>query len=89
MNELILNDSYVLNPRVITINEILGHENELYMKWILISSVILVTYVIWRNFFIQSRYQKWLEAQGIDVDELAILPSLILLIVSLGYYGVV
>lgn len=59
------------------------------MKWILMASIILTVYVIWRNFFSNSKYQKWLNEHGIDVDEIAILPTIILLIISLAYYGVV
>jgi len=73
----------------ISIQEIIGAQNEVYMNLILLSSTILLIYVLWMNFFFNSKYQKWFESKNIDVHELAILPTVILVITTLSYKGMI
>ena len=88
-NEFVLNESFVLRPETVSIHDIIGANNEMYMNLILLSSVVLLSYVIWMNFFINSRWQAWMEAKSIDIHELQILPALILVITTLSYKGVI
>ena len=73
----------------ISIQEIIGAQNEVYMNLILLSSTILLIYVLWMNFFFNSKYQKWIESKSIDIHELAILPTVILVITTLAYKGMI
>lgn len=88
-SNFVLNDSYAWAPKTISINDIIGAYNEMYMNLILLSSSCIVAYVIWNNFFIKSKYQEWLDSHDIDLNELAILPTIVLLIVTLAYKGLI
>ena len=88
-NEFVLNDSYVLKPETVSLNDIIGANNEMYMNLIFLSSIVLLSYVIWMNFFVNSKYQAWLDGKHIDIHELAILPAIILVITTLSYKGVI
>lgn len=87
-NEFILNESYIIQP-TITIQDIIGAHNEVYMNLILLSSALLLSYVVWMNFFFNSKYQGWLDAKNIDIHELQILPAVVLVITTLSYKGVI
>ncbi len=86
---IILDDAYKLTNQAVSIQDIIGSQNEMYMNLILLSSSVLVAYVIWMNFFINSPYQKWLESKKVDIHELAILPVIILFITALSYKGMI
>jgi len=86
---LVLNDSYTLQSETVSIKDIIGQQNEIYMNFILLSSTILLFYVLWTNFLINSKYQKWMESKDIDIHELAILPTLVLVITTLAYKGMI
>lgn len=86
---MILDDAYKIAPHTTSIQDIIGQENEMYMNLILLSSSVLLVYVIWMNFFIHSKYQKVLDANNIDIHELSILPVLILVITTLSYKGMI
>lgn len=86
---MILDDAYKLASHTTSIQDIIGQQNEMYMNLILLSSSILLAYVIWMNFFINSKYQKALDANNIDIHELSILPVLILVITTLSYKGMI
>ncbi len=86
---IILDDAYKLTNQAVSIQDIIGTQNEMYMNLILLSSSVLVAYVIWMNFFIKSPYQKWLESKKVDIHELAILPVIILFITALSYKGMI
>ena len=73
----------------ISIQEIIGAQNEVYMNLIFLSSAIILIYVLWMNFFFNSKYQKWIESKSIDIHELAILPTVILVITTLSYKGMI
>jgi len=73
----------------ISIQEIIGAQNEVYMNLIFLSSAILLIYVLWMNFFFNSKYQKWIESKSIDIHELSILPIIILVITTLAYKGMI
>lgn len=88
-NDLILDDAYVLPQSTISTKDIIGAENEMYMNLILVSSAILFSYVIWMNFFFNSKYQGWLYSKNIDIHELSILPVIILVITTLSYKGMI
>lgn len=90
MNEndiVLLNEPFVLSQQTISIQDIIGAENAVYMNLILLSSACLFVYVIWMNFFFNSKYQKWLDSKSIDIHELAILPTIVLVITTLSYKG--
>ena len=86
---LVLDDTYIVTPNEITIREIIGAHNDVYMNLILLSSSILLSYVIWMNFFYNSKYQTWLNLNNIDIHELQILPVIVLVITTLSYKGVI
>jgi len=85
----ILDDSYKLTDKVVSIHDIIGANNAMYMNLILLSSSVILAYVIWTNFFINSKYQSWLESKSIDIHELAIFPTVVLVITTLSYKGVI
>lgn len=84
VNDEILN--YVPQDRIISINEIIGASAAMYMKLILLSSIILFLYVIYTNWILGTRFDV-LSKYNIDVHELAILPSVMLLGISAAYAG--
>jgi hypothetical protein len=88
-NVYMVNETYNTMPQTLSIHDIIGTQNEFYMNLILLSSSILLLYVIWMNFFINSKYQKWLEAHDIDIHELSILPTIVLVITTLAYKGMI
>lgn len=88
-NNLVLNDSFVPTQQTISIQDIIGAHNEVYMNLILLSSSVLLMYVIWMNFFFKSKYQKWLDSKEIDIHELSILPTIVLIITTLAYKGMI
>ena len=85
-NEEILN--YMPQDRIIRINEIIGASQAMYMKLILLSSIILFLYVIYTNWVLGTRFDV-LTKYNIDVHELAILPSVILVGISAAYAGII
>lgn len=72
--------------REIQINEIIGASAAMYMKIILLSSIIIFLYVVYNNWVLNTRFDV-LTKYNIDVHELAILPSVMLLGVSAAYAG--
>ena len=88
-NIIVLDDSYSLPPSSVSIHDIIGSQNEVYMNLILLSSAILFIYVVWMNFCFNSKYQKWIESKDIDIHELSILPTIVLVITTLSYKGMI
>lgn len=91
-NNIIYNESfnvYQPAPTPINMTDIIGAHNAVYMDLIFYSSLVLLVYVIWMNFFYNSKYQRWLESKDIDIHELTILPIIILVITTLAYKGVI
>jgi len=74
--------------QTVTINEVIGSHNTMYMMFILISSIILLLYVLYTNFVLNTRFDI-LKKYKIDVHELAILPGITLFIISLSFFGVI
>jgi len=68
--------------------EIIGSQNREYMLWILLSSIILLGYVLYTNFLLGTKYDV-LTRYNIDVHELAIIPGVALFIISISFYGVI
>jgi len=73
---------------IVTIQEIIGSHNQMYMLFILLSSIILLLYVLYTNFILNTRFDI-LTKYNIDVHELAILPSIALFIISISFFGVI
>jgi len=85
-NEEILN--YLPNEQNIEIHDIIGSYQSVYMQIILLSSIILFLYVIYTNWVLGTRFDV-LKKHDIDVHELAILPSMMLLGISAAYAGII
>ena len=85
-NDGIMN--YYPQDKIIRINEIIGANQAMYMKLILLSSIILFLYVIYTNWVLGTRFDV-LTKYNIDVHELAILPSVILVGISAAYAGII
>ena len=88
------NFSFIDNPmkstsgQVVSMQDIIGSHNQMYMLMILLSSIILLLYVIYSNFLLNTRFDM-LTKYKIDVHEMAILPGIALFIISLSFFGVI
>jgi len=74
--------------QVVSMQDIIGSHNEMYMLMILMSSIIMFLYVLYTNFVLNTRFDI-LTRYKIDVHELAIIPGIALFIISLSFFGVI
>ena len=74
--------------QIVTLEEIIGSQNKEYMLLILLSSIIMLGYVLYTNFLLGTKYDV-LTKYNIDVHELAILPAIALFIISISFFGVI
>lgn len=97
-SEYISNLSIPSTNGYITVEEALGIANYQYMRIMAFFVILLCLYVFYTNFIINTRFdvfQKYklkifdVDILPIDVHELAILPAIGLLIVSLAFFGVI
>lgn len=85
MNEIASFEGF---PIQASIADIIGQDNAMYMKWILLSSTILFLLVIYNNFLLNTKYDI-LTKYRIDTNELMIIPVVVLMIITAAYEGII
>lgn len=79
---------YDMNGTLLTIQEVIGEYNAMYMRLILAASSVLFILILYNNFILDTKHDI-LRKYNIDTDELMIIPGVILMIVTLAYEGII